>query len=171
MSLTRAQIREYRDSDRPACRSLWAELTERHRLISGDPSIGGADPGSGFDEYLANPARQATWVAEADGDVVGMCGLMGCGEEAEVEPVVVSAAHRSRGVGRALVRRAVQHARSAGARFLSVRPVARNVEALSFFVDCGFDIVGHVDLFQDLSPSQGREWKPGVTIHGRQLRY
>ncbi len=166
-----AHIREYRDMDYGVCRSLWVELTERHRLIYGDPSIGGDDPGAGLDEYLANPVRQATWVAEVDGTVVGMAGLIVRSEGAEIEPVVVSAGYRSRAVGRALVRQAVEHAVNTGIRFLSVRPVARNVEAISFFVDCGFDILGHVDLFQDLLPQEGRDWKPGIRLHGRNLRY
>lgn len=166
-----AHIRAYRDADYGTCRSLWAELTERHRLIYGDPSIGGDDPGAGIDAYLGHPARHATWVAEVDGAVIGMTGLIVRGQEAEIEPVVVSEAHRSAGVGRALVRRAVEQAMNQGVRFLSVRPVARNVQAISFFVDCGFDLLGHVDLFQDLRPEDGREWKPGITLHGRSLRY
>jgi len=82
-----------------------------------------------------------------------------------------AAPYRSRAVGRALVRRAVEHAMDKGIRFLSVRPVARNVEAISFFVDCGFDILGHVDLFQDLQPQEARDWKPGIRLHDRNLRY
>lgn len=165
------EIREYGDSDYAACRSLWAELAEHHRLIYGDPSIGGSDPGAGIDEYLANPARRAIWVAEVDGIVVGMTGLIVRGEGAEIEPVVVSVAHRSRLVGRALVRRALEQAKNTGIRFLSVRPVARNVGAISFFVGCGFDILGHVDLFQDLLPQEGRDWKPGIRLHDKNLRY
>jgi hypothetical protein len=40
-----------------------------------------------------------------------------------------------------------------------------------FFVDCGFDLVGQIDLFQDLPPERGRQWKPGRVIHGSALRY
>ena len=81
-------IREYRQRDYPTCRALWVELTERHRHIYGDPAIGGDDPGRGFDEYLANADRRATWVAEVDGNVVGMAGLVARGDEAAVEPLV-----------------------------------------------------------------------------------
>jgi len=45
-------VRDYADGDYGACRSLWAELTEYHRSIYGDPTIGGDDPGAGFDDYL-----------------------------------------------------------------------------------------------------------------------
>lgn len=165
------EIREFRKNDFDVCRALWAELTQRHRGIYEDPAIGGDDPGAGFEEYLANPARRCTWVAELNDEVVGMSGLIVHGDEAEVEPVVVSASHRSQGIGTALVRHAVKEAGEAGIRFLSVRPVARNVEAFRFFVNCGFDIVGHIDLFQDLKPTSGREWKRGIGMHDEQLRY
>ena len=164
-------IRIYEHGDYNACRALWVELTQRHREIYEDPGIGGDDPGKGFDAYLANPNRRATWVAELDGKVVGIAGLICHGEEAEVEPVVVTAVHRSQGIGRSLVDHAVGHAREMGVRFLNVRPVARNAEAISFFVEAGFNLIGHVDLFQDLSPSAGRQWKPGIVIHGKSLRY
>ena len=166
-----AAIREYRDTDYSACRDLWRQLTDRHRLIYGDPTIGGDDPGSGLDDYLANPDRRASWVSEINGSVVGLVGIIGSGDGGEVEPVIVADGYRSRGVGRALVARAVSEARQLGIRFLSVQPVARNIEAMSFFIANGFDIVGHVDLFQDLQPERGREWKPGLALHGKQLRY
>lgn len=165
------KIREYRDTDYAACRSLWTQLTERHRLTYGDATIGGDDPGRGLDDYLANPGRRATWVAEVDGTAIGMTGLIANGNEAAVEPAVVAEEFRSRGIGRALVAHAISEAKRTGIRFLSAQPVARNVEAITFFIDSGFDILGHVDLFQDLQPQSGREWKPGITLHGRELRY
>ncbi|MDY6865533.1 MAG: GNAT family N-acetyltransferase [Halobacteriota archaeon] len=34
---------------------------------------------------------------------------------------------------------------------MKVQPVARNVDVISFFVNAGFNLVGHIDLFQDFS--------------------
>jgi N-acetylglutamate synthase-like GNAT family acetyltransferase len=167
----RMVARLYQAEDHTACKALWAELTRRHRDIYGDPSIGGVDPGQGLETYLSNPNRQATWVAAAKGQVVGMAGLIVRGEEAEVEPVIVTAAYRGRGIGGMLVRHAVRHAKKKGIRFLSARPVARNAEAIAFFVEAGFDIMGQIDLFQDLTPAAGRCWKTGMLVHGKQLRY
>lgn len=165
------RTRLYEPRDYVPCKALWAELTQHHRNVYGDQSIGGSEPGHGLDVLLANPQLAATWVAEAGGDVVGMAGLLVRGEEAEIEPVIVTAACRSRKIGARLVKEAVAHARKRGIRFLSARPVARNVEAIHFFVDAGFDILGQIDLFQDLGAGAGREWKTGMEIHGRQLRY
>ena len=105
------------------------------------------------------------------GTVVGLTGLIVDGDEGEIEPVVVSPEHRDTGVGKTLVEYAVQKAKERKVRFLSVKPVARNIEAVSFFVNAGFDIVGHVDLFQDLHVESGREWKAGISIHGNRLKY
>lgn len=165
------RTRLYEPRDYAPCKALWAELTQHHRDGYGDQSIGGDEPSHGLDTFLANPQRCATWVAEVDGRVVGMAGLIVRGEEAEIEPVIVTTTCRSRKIGGKLVKEAVAYARKQGVRFLSARPAARNVEAIRFFVDAGFDIVGQIDLFQDLAPAAGRQWKTGMLIHGRELRY
>jgi hypothetical protein len=41
-------VRAYAPGDYAACRSLWVELTEQHRRIYQDRSIGRDDPGSGI---------------------------------------------------------------------------------------------------------------------------
>jgi hypothetical protein len=75
------EIRKYRSDDLAACRDLYAQLVEHHREIYDDPTIGGDDPGAGFDEYLSLPERVLTWVAIEDGVVVGLTGLLWEGEE------------------------------------------------------------------------------------------
>ena len=63
------EIREYRAGDLAACRELYAQLVEHHREIYDDESIGGDDPGSGFDDYLALPERVVSWVAVEGGRI------------------------------------------------------------------------------------------------------
>jgi len=164
-------IRPYQQTTFPACRNLWVQLTEHHREIYRDPTIGGDDPGLGFEEYLRNPDLKGPWVAELDGDVVGFTGLLVHGEEAEIEPLIVASRCRGHGIGTALLDHATQRAKSFGVRFLSVRPVARNSRAIELFVRAGFDLVGHVDLFKDLSESSERHWKSTIELHGMKLRY
>jgi N-acetylglutamate synthase-like GNAT family acetyltransferase len=110
-------------------------------------------------------------VAEADGDVVALAGLLVTADGAEVEPVIVSSHWRSRGIGRMLVDFVVEVARNLGVRYLGTRPVARNIDAISFFAKIGFDTVGHVELFQDLSQSTETEWNCGLRLHGNDLKY
>jgi GNAT superfamily N-acetyltransferase len=164
-------VRAYTAGDYAACRSLWVELTEAHRRLYQDSSIGGDDPGSGFDAYLAAPERVASWVAEAAGSVIGLTGLFDRGQSGELEPVVVTAAYRGRGVGRQLIERVVAEAAARGYSYLAVRPVARNVPAIRRFHSAGFRTLGgHVDLTLDLAERRHR-WLDGVRLHGLDFMY
>jgi GNAT superfamily N-acetyltransferase len=164
-------VRDYSDGDYGACRSLWADLTEYHRSIYGDPSIGGDDPGAGIDEYLAEPRRVGSWVAESRGGVIGLTGLFDWGASGEAEPVVVAEPARNQGIGRMLISRVVEEARARGYEYLAIRPVARNVAAIRRFHSAGFRALGgHVDLTMDLA-ARRHEWLPGASLHGLDFEY
>jgi GNAT superfamily N-acetyltransferase len=165
-------VRDYADDgDYRAGRALWAELTEYHRGIYGDPSIGGDDPGAGFDDYLAMPQRIGSWVADFRGQVVGLTGLLDHGASAEVEPVVVSEAVRDQGIGRLLISRVVEEALARGYEYLAIRPVARNVAAVQSFHAAGFRTLGgHIDLTMDLA-ARRHEWQTGASLHGLDFDY
>lgn len=77
-------IRRYQPEDRAQCRALWRELTEWHRNIYQDPTIGGATPEDHFDEHLAKVGTDRLWVAVCDSRVVGLIGLIIEGNEAEI---------------------------------------------------------------------------------------
>jgi GNAT superfamily N-acetyltransferase len=164
-------VRDYAEGDYRACRALWAELTEYHQSIYGDPSIGGDDPGAGFDGYLATSQRIGSWVAEFHGRVVGLTGLLDQGMSAEVEPVVVTGAARDQGIGRRLISRVIEEALARGYEYLAIRPVARNVAAVRRFHAAGFRTLGgHVDLTMDLA-ARRQEWLPGASLHGLDFDY
>lgn len=164
-------VRDYAPADYAACRLLWIELTEHHRRIYEDSSIGGDDPGAALDDYLALQERVATWVADLDGRVVGLTGLLQRGTSGEVEPVVVTDRLRNRGVGRLLIERVVIEAADRGYEYLAIRPVARNVSAIRRFYDAGFQTLGgHVDLTMDLAERRHR-WIEGAHLHGLGFRY
>jgi GNAT superfamily N-acetyltransferase len=163
-------VRPYHPSDLDRCRMLWTELTQHHRDIYNDPSIGGDNPGLYFDAHLARVGPERIWVAEGD-QVIGLTGLIVDGQEAEVEPLVVAATHRGQGIGRALLDRMIEEARKLGVRYLSVRPVARNVGAISFFFDAGFRTLGHLEQFMDLGTPAPGTWKSGVDLFGHTFQY
>jgi GNAT superfamily N-acetyltransferase len=164
-------IRDYAEGDYFACRSLWAALTEYHRRIYGDSSIGGADPGSGFDDYLVESKRIGSWVAETQGRVVGLTGLLDRGASGEVEPVVVAEAARNQAIGRRLIGRVVEEARTLGYEYLAIRPVARNVAAIHRFYAAGFRTLGgHIDLTMDLT-ARRHDWLSGASLHGLDFGY
>jgi GNAT superfamily N-acetyltransferase len=164
-------VRDYAEGDYCACRSLWAELTMYHRSIYGDSSIGGDDPGAGFDGYLAESHRVGSWVAESHGRVVGLSGLLDRGASAEVEPVVVAETVRGQGIGRMLISRVADEARARRYEYLAIRPVARNVAAVRRFHAAGFRTLGgHIDLTMDLAPRR-HEWLAGASLHGLDFDY
>ncbi len=163
--MTKVAIRPYRAEDLDACRALWAELTERHRELYADPSIGGEAPGLYFDRHLALVGPERIWVADG-GRVLGLVGLLVAGQDAEVEPIVVTAGERGQGIGGLLLRRAIEEARVLGIRYLSVRPVARNRQAVAWFYESGFRRLGQIDLFMDLRPGGAVHGQPGPTVCG-----
>jgi GNAT superfamily N-acetyltransferase len=156
-------IRNYRDDDREQCRSLWRELTEWHREIYQDQTIGGEHPEDYFDKHLAKVGPERLWVAVHDSRVVGLVGLIVEGNEAEIEPVIVCKAYRGKGVGKQLIETVISETRKIGVRLLNVRPVARNMETIKFLYKQGFKNLGYVELFMDFS---GNVWKQGLEIFG-----
>ena len=158
-------VRGYRDADLSSCRALWVELTQWHRDIYDAPEIGGDDPGSFFDEHLARVGAGNLWVAEEDGAVVGFAGLIPDERAAELEPIVVGAGRRGRGIGRALAAAVLGEARARGLRRVRARPAARNAEAIRFFHAQGFGVLGQIELIYDLVAPE--RWRPGEEIAGR----
>ena len=164
-------IRQYQPPDLNDCRKLWAELTEKHRAIYDDPTIGGDNPGLFFDQHLKRVGPDKLWVAECQGKVVGLTGLIYDGEEAEIEPLIVTADFRNKGIGRALLNHAVEQAKKLEVRYLNIRPVARNEEAIAFFYQSGFHLLGHIEMFMDLKPFKPDAWKSGVKLFGHKFKY
>ena len=160
-------IRKYQDDDKEQRRVLWRELTEWHREIYGDPSIGGEHPEDHFDKHLAKVGPDHLWVAVHSSLVVGLVGLV-IDEEAEVEPLIVSEAYRGKGIGTQLIKSVVSAARTKGVKFLNVGPVGRNIQAIQFLCKQGFSNLGHIELFMDFS---NRVWKPGPEIFGCRFHF
>jgi GNAT superfamily N-acetyltransferase len=162
-------IRPYRPLDHRACRQLWAELAEAHREIYDDPSMGGEDPGAGFEEYLTRLDLAGVWVAEhPEQGVVGLVGLVlrgsgvggalsrqGMEPAGEVEPIVVAAHLRGRGIGRELLEFVAAQARRRGMRQLSVSPASRNVTAIHCLRAAGYVTLSSVTLTMPLAPAPG----------------
>jgi GNAT superfamily N-acetyltransferase len=123
-------VRPYEPRDLERCRDLWRSLTQRHRDLYEDPTLGGPDPGLALDEHLKLSELHRLWVAELDDRLLGFCALLVRGDESELEPIVVDPRERGRGVGALLAREAIAESRRLGVRYVNVRPVARNVEAM-----------------------------------------
>jgi N-acetylglutamate synthase-like GNAT family acetyltransferase len=163
-----ATIRRYRPEDLEQCRSLWTDLTDWHRRLYADDSIGGAEPGAGFDAHLVEVGPERIFVAEQEGRVVGLAGMIVRGRKVELEPLSVRAGCRGMGVGRELADAVVAAARAEGAEQIVVRPTGRNADAIRVFHTLGFDVVTRVELVYDLTDSE--RWREGEDFAGRRFR-
>lgn len=164
-------IREYQNEDLESCKLLWEELTQRHRDIYADPSIGGDDASAAFEIYLKKTNLAGLWVVEQNNLILGMAGLLIDNENAEIEPIIIRSESRSKGIGTLLIKKLKVKAKEHNVTYLSIKPVARNIEAIKCFYRAGFSLLGHIDMFIDLSNEDDTGWKDGVTIHGNEFRY
>jgi GNAT superfamily N-acetyltransferase len=168
--MTPVTVRSYRPSDHSSGRRLWAELTRQHTRMYGEDAPGD-DGGAAFEEYLTRLDLGGLWVAEhADDGVIGLVGLIVRGRAGVVEPVVVTATHRHRGVGRTLLRHVAQEAKKRNMVSLTISPVARNVDAIRSLHAAGYDVVSSIELTLDLD-RHTREWQTdGLELHELQFR-
>jgi ribosomal protein S18 acetylase RimI-like enzyme len=104
-------IRSFRPEDLAACRVLY-----REGLIGGQ--LAENDTGLDIDDidmaYMRTPGNHF-WVAEADGQVVGMIGVQHHDQDVgEIRRLRVRQDHRRKGIGRALVETAVKFCQERG---------------------------------------------------------
>jgi GNAT superfamily N-acetyltransferase len=161
-------VRSYRPSDHVVGRRLWSELSNQHNQMYGEPV---ADSGAGFEEYLTRLDLSGLWVADhADDGVIGLVGLIMRGRAGEVEPLVVAASHRHKGVGRRLLRHVASEAQKRSMTALTISPSSRNVDAIRSLHAAGYDVVSSIELTLDLD-RHPHEWQPdGLELHELQFR-
>ncbi|MCA2212678.1 GNAT family N-acetyltransferase [Jidongwangia harbinensis] len=162
-------VRSYRPSDHNACRRLYAELTLQHHDMYGDGVTD--DDGAAFEEYLTRLDLSGLWVADhADDGVIGLVGLIMRDRAGEVDPVVVTATHRHKGVGRKLLRHVATEAKKRSMQSLTISPASRNVDAIRSLHAAGYDVVSSIKLTMDLGRHE-HAWQPdGLELHELQFR-
>jgi GNAT superfamily N-acetyltransferase len=168
-SRTTVGVRPYRPADHSACHGLWAEFVEQQRALYGDAKIGGADPGSGFEEYLTRLDLSGMWVADDQG-VVGLVGLVLSGRGGAVDPLVVTGTRRGEGIGRRLIAYVTEQARRRGLRELSISPALRNTEAIHCLHAAGYEVMTNITLSLNLG-RPASDYREGLELHDRRFRY
>lgn len=99
-------------------------------------------------ERLGRSEADATWVAEADGELVGLVGihvsqvLAYDGDAAKVSEIVVDDRYRRRGVGARLMEVAEDEARRRGCVVLFLTTAERRKDAHAFYRRLGFEETG-----------------------------
>jgi N-acetylglutamate synthase-like GNAT family acetyltransferase len=99
-------------------------------------------------ERLGRSEADATWVAEADGELVGLVGihvsqvLAYDGDAAKVSEIVVDDRYRRRGIGARLMQVAEEEARRRGCVVLFLTTAERRKDAHAFYRRLGLEETG-----------------------------
>lgn len=165
------RVRTYRRTDASACERLFEELFETHRRLYADPTIGQGGSRRELRRHLKAAGPRSTFVASVEGQVVGFLGLRSHGGYGEVEPLVVTARMRGKGVAGLLLARAAKEGRRRHWRYLAIRPVARNVRAIRAFHASGFEFLAQLELDLRLERRGEKTLRrvPGPVIAGRRF--
>ncbi len=107
------------DGDRDLLRPLFREADDSEQQLDAYLDLG------------------AVFVAEDDGQVIGHLQLI-TGDDAELKSMAVAESRRGTGVGRALVRAALEHCRQNAAKRLLVATAAADIGNLRFYQRQGF---------------------------------
>jgi GNAT superfamily N-acetyltransferase len=142
-------IREYRPDDLREVEECLAQLQDFSKHIYPKAAAGTIAP-----RYLqhlmtrCNETSGKIFVAESEARVIGMVCVFARVKSREVDEeeyeyayvsdLVILADHRSRGLGRALLKRAEDHAKSQGAKLLRINVLAQNEVARNLYLECGF---------------------------------
>jgi len=144
-------VREYAERDFGRVEDCFVELQEYERRLD-DFLVEGRVVARRYLAYMFSRCAETegrVFVAEESGRVVGFVTVWSRVrprvieereyEYAYVSDLVVLPAHRGRGLGRALLVRAEEHARARGAKILRIGVLARNEPARGLYRSFGFE--------------------------------
>lgn len=125
---------------------LDTELAELYaleaRVVAATPAVLDTGSPAGFLEFLsaAGPVTVEGW-RSVDGRLIGYLALSGSGPTLELRSVAVDPSFRRQGLGRSIVRRAIELARARGALRLELATGPANAAALALYSNEGFAAV------------------------------
>ena len=97
-------------------------------------------------EDVPNPNYDVTFLAEVDGQVVGLVDIKSYGDEAHIESLVVLQEFRRKGIGTRLLNKAVDFSKSRGIKRIRAETPVQN--ASGFFEENGLRLVDHAFLVE-----------------------
>ena len=121
-------VRKFREADRPAMVALWREV------FPDDPPHN--EPESMIAAKLA--VDDLIFVTEDQGSLVGACMAGYDGHRGWLYAVAVSAAHRRRGAGAALVQAAMTALKDLGCIKVNLQVRSTNTDVAAFYESLGF---------------------------------
>jgi len=106
------KVRPATEADFQAIRQLFNEGMREGNVAQNDT---GADMENIAEAYLSDDGHSNFWVAEQEGEIIGMVGVQNTGQNtAEIRRLRVRADHRRRGIGAKLMEHAVAFCRHHG---------------------------------------------------------
>ena len=130
-------IRPLRPDDLDRAISEYEAVAAEGRWIGGEAPVDRPARKAKMQQtFFAEGATDRAWVAEVDGQIVGMISLHGSGRLDL--GMFVASAHRGKGIGRALMDAAIAHARSSGAFKISLEVWPHNAAAIALYRKYGF---------------------------------
>ncbi|MFI5418722.1 MAG: GNAT family N-acetyltransferase [Candidatus Lutacidiplasmatales archaeon] len=165
-----ASVRAYTRADYDQVARLFRQLSQTHRGLYCLPAVGSRYPDRWFHKHLRKYGSKSLRVAEDRGRVVGLVGLIPHRGRGEIEPFVVAARCRRRGIGRLLIQAATQEARRRRWRSLTAGIAPRNDVALWSFHSLGFRTLVSMDLEMRLPGPVRFPSRPGPRIAGRRFQ-
>jgi putative acetyltransferase len=128
--------------DADALSSAMAEVAAEGDWLATEAPVDLADAALRFHTAAASPAH-SLWVLERDGRVAGCAGLhpTTANGVASLSMLVVAAA-RGQGGGRALVAAALDHARASNLHKVELEVWTSNARAIAFYARAGFAVEG-----------------------------
>jgi len=139
--LAEAVIRRAEASDLEGMLDAYEAVAAEGRYIGAELPIDRAERGARWLERLADDSA-ASFVADAEGAIVGSAGVTGTGPS-DLGMLVVSA-WRGRGVGSALLRACIDWARQAGSHKVSLQVWPHNSAAINLYLKHGFVQEGYL---------------------------
>lgn len=143
-------VRELIPNDEP---SVIEHIVELHDHLAAMDSYvaSGVEHAIGYLEYLKGQCMKMQgniYVAEVDGEIAGMVCVWGrytsdAADEVQYEYAYISdlfviLSYRGRGIGKALIERAIEHASSLGAALIRLDVLASNLSARALYNKLGF---------------------------------
>jgi ribosomal-protein-alanine N-acetyltransferase len=92
-------------------------------------------------ELAGVPDTRRYWVAESADQIVGYAGFMVVAADADVQTIAVSSAHRSRGIGTALLETAIAEATRRHCSHVMLEVAADNLDAGRLYERHGFETI------------------------------
>jgi ribosomal protein S18 acetylase RimI-like enzyme len=151
-------VRPAAEGDLPALQDMAGTVFTYSRFLA-DPHFSGAQVEAFHRQWitnLCNGLAQTVLVLDAGGAVAGFVSCAVDGGDGRIPLIATSAAHRRRGVGRALIDGALAWFRSSGATRVYVKTQAANVPAINLYERAGF-VLDRCELTLGISLSNPAE--------------